>query len=161
MLCLLTLLSPFWAAFPEIYGVAGFFFALGVASRLVPALERRSDELRRLVRGSFPLVASAVPVLALSLWGIDRHKASRQEARPLPPPGSPNVLLIVLDTVGADHLSVYGYKRPTSPTLEELAQRANSLRASEGDFIFHAAVSCKHVYRTMASRTFRRLDQPA
>jgi arylsulfatase A-like enzyme len=123
MLCLLTLLSPLWAAFPEIYGVAGFFFALGVASRLVPALERRSDELRRLVRSTFPLVASAVPVLALSLWGIDRHKASRQEARPLPPQGSPNVLLIVLDTVGADHLSVYGYKRPTSPTLEELAQR--------------------------------------
>ena len=35
--------------------------------------------------------------------------------------GFPNVLLIVLDTVAADHLSLYGYDRPTSPTLEELA----------------------------------------
>ena len=43
--------------------------------------------------------------------------------RPLPSPGSPNVLLIVLDTVAADHLSLYGYERPTSPTMVELAER--------------------------------------
>ena len=30
-------------------------------------------------------------------------------------------LLITLDTVGADHLSLYGYGRPTSPVLERLA----------------------------------------
>jgi arylsulfatase A-like enzyme len=123
LLCLLTVLSPFWAAFPEIHGVAGCFLALGVASRLVPALERRSVGLRRLVRASFPFVASALPVLALSQWGIDRHKLSREQARPLPPPSAPNVLLIVLDTVGAGHLSLYGYQRPTSPTLDDLAPR--------------------------------------
>jgi len=33
----------------------------------------------------------------------------------------PNVVLIVLDTVRADHLSVYGYSRPTTPGLERLA----------------------------------------
>jgi arylsulfatase A-like enzyme len=32
-------------------------------------------------------------------------------------------LLIVLDTVRADHLSAYGYPRPTSPALERLAAR--------------------------------------
>lgn len=32
-----------------------------------------------------------------------------------------NILLIVLDAVRADHLSCYGYLRPTSPYLEELA----------------------------------------
>ena len=41
----------------------------------------------------------------------------------MPPPDAPNVLLIVLDTVRADHLSLYGYRRPTSPTLERLARR--------------------------------------
>ena len=46
-----------------------------------------------------------------------------QAARPLPPPGSPNVLLIVLDTVAAGHLSLYGYDRATSTTLVELAER--------------------------------------
>jgi arylsulfatase A-like enzyme len=34
----------------------------------------------------------------------------------------PDVLLVVLDTVRADHLSVYGYERPTSPALEALAR---------------------------------------
>jgi arylsulfatase A-like enzyme len=34
----------------------------------------------------------------------------------------PDVLLIVLDTVRADHLSADGYERPTSPALEALAR---------------------------------------
>jgi arylsulfatase A-like enzyme len=34
----------------------------------------------------------------------------------------PDVLLIVLDTVRADHLSLYGYERQTSPHLEALAK---------------------------------------
>lgn len=34
----------------------------------------------------------------------------------------PNVVLITLDTVRADHLSVYGYGRPTTPHLHEFLQ---------------------------------------
>jgi arylsulfatase A-like enzyme len=34
---------------------------------------------------------------------------------------NPNILLIVMDAVRADHLSCYGYKRPTTPFLEEMA----------------------------------------
>src|SRR4029450_8149371 len=37
----------------------------------------------------------------------------------------PNVLLVTLDTVRADHLSIYGYKRDTTPFLAELS--ANSI----------------------------------
>ena len=33
----------------------------------------------------------------------------------------PNLLLIVVDTLRADHLSAYGYSRPTSPHLDALA----------------------------------------
>ena len=47
----------------------------------------------------------------------------RESARPLPPPGSPNVLLIVMDTVAAGHLGMHGYSRATSTTLTELADR--------------------------------------
>jgi arylsulfatase A-like enzyme len=35
--------------------------------------------------------------------------------------GSPDVLLVVMDTVRADRLSLYGHDRPTSPYLERLA----------------------------------------
>jgi arylsulfatase A-like enzyme len=37
---------------------------------------------------------------------------------------TPNVILITLDTVRADHLSLYGYERDTSPNLKRLAQEA-------------------------------------
>lgn len=36
----------------------------------------------------------------------------------------PNVLLVVLDTVRAQSLSLYGYGKPTSPQLERIAQNA-------------------------------------
>jgi choline-sulfatase len=35
----------------------------------------------------------------------------------------PNVLLVTIDTLRADHCSAYGYGRPTTPTLERLARR--------------------------------------
>lgn len=34
----------------------------------------------------------------------------------------PNIILMVLDTVGAKHLSLYGYPRPTSQNLERIAE---------------------------------------
>ncbi|MDJ0850265.1 MAG: sulfatase-like hydrolase/transferase [Myxococcota bacterium] len=36
----------------------------------------------------------------------------------------PNVVLIVVDTLRADHMSVYGYRRATTPSLERLAREA-------------------------------------
>lgn len=44
--------------------------------------------------------------------------------RPVAPPapsGRPNVVLLVLDTVRADHVSCYGYGRSTTPRLDALA----------------------------------------
>ncbi len=121
-LCALTLLPPLLAAFPQIYGLAWLAVALGIAARLVPALERRADGCRRLLRGGFVLSACLVVTLAASLWVSDWIKEWQSRSRPLPPPASPNVLLIILDTVAAGHLRLHGYGRPTSPTLEELAR---------------------------------------
>ncbi len=38
-----------------------------------------------------------------------------------PPPAARNVVLVMVDTLRADHLSSYGYHRPTSPHLDALA----------------------------------------
>lgn len=38
-------------------------------------------------------------------------------------PPRPNILLILIDTLRADHLGAYGYSRPTSPFLDQLAAR--------------------------------------
>ena len=64
-----------------------------------------------------------VILLASYLFLGDRLGLAREAGRPLPPANSPNVLLIVLDTVRADHLSLYGYERPTTPNLEQLGKR--------------------------------------
>jgi len=57
--------------------------------------------------------------------GVSRSRAERQAWAELPdaPAGSVSVLLLVLDTVGSQHLSLFGYGRPTSPVLEKWAKR--------------------------------------
>jgi arylsulfatase A-like enzyme len=124
VLCALTLLPALWAAFPQIYAICGFILAVGLAARLAPLLERHRVGLARCVKVSFIPLAAITPLLAACLVGQDYLAVWREERRPLPPPGSASVLLIVLDTVAAGHLSLHGYERPTSPTLDALAARA-------------------------------------
>jgi arylsulfatase A-like enzyme len=64
--------------------------------------------------------------LTLGLAGVDLVGGAVRERRllaraPAAAAGAPNVLLIVLDTVRAMNLSLYGYGRPTSPELERWA----------------------------------------
>ncbi|MFO0954741.1 MAG: sulfatase, partial [Isosphaeraceae bacterium] len=42
---------------------------------------------------------------------------------PTPSPDAPNVLLLVLDNVRAESMSLYGHDRPTTPNLDRLARR--------------------------------------
>jgi arylsulfatase A-like enzyme len=121
LLCALTLLPPLLVAFPQLYGFAWLIMTLGIAVRLVPVLERHVAFFRITWKVSLPIAAGVVATLAASLWAGDRLKERREAARPVPPSGSPNVLLIVLDTVAAEHLSLHGYHRPTSATIDSLA----------------------------------------
>ena len=69
--------------------------------------------------------------LAEKLHGPPPTKAVRKEldpegfdlAKPLAAgkPGSPDILLVSVDTLRADHLGTYGYERDTSPFIDELA----------------------------------------
>ena len=122
VLCAMTILPALLVACTQIYALALFIVALGIATGMVAVVERHAGGFRRLVRMSFPVVASLVPILAGSLWGADRGKEYRERTRPMPAEGSPNVLFIVMDTVAADHLGSFGYGRPTSPTIDALAQ---------------------------------------
>lgn len=53
-------------------------------------------------------------VLSLSGCGIESEDASN---------GTPNIILILIDTIRADHLSVNGYYRTTTPVLDSLASK--------------------------------------
>ena len=99
LIVVLALLPALWAAGPRIYQEAWFVVALGTASQMVPRLERDPTRWRRrLVRGSAGLVG-LVLILAGFVFGGDWLRQRREAGRPLPPTDSPNVLLIVMDTV--------------------------------------------------------------
>ncbi len=123
LFCALLFLPSLLVAFPQIYGLAWLVIMLGVAANVAPVMERRAALLGKLALFSFPVVALLVTILAGSLWGGDRLKESRERARPLPSDRPLNVILIVLDAVAAGHVNLYGYERPTSPTLVDLADR--------------------------------------
>jgi arylsulfatase A-like enzyme len=57
----------------------------------------------------------------LAACGPSAEAPTRPEAAPSSAARSPNVVLIVVDTLRADHLSTYGYPRPTTPNLDRLA----------------------------------------
>ncbi len=118
-----ALVPAFMVAGPQIYIEAWMILALGMAWHLVPLLERHAIGLRRWLLWSFPGLLGLVLVMAGSVFAGDWAKERREARRPLPPADSPNVLLIVLDTVRADHLSLYGYHRATTPNLDQLAKR--------------------------------------
>lgn len=75
-------------------------------------------------------VGAAAVVVALcgvSLTLVLRSRADIVPAPALPAgSGKPNIILISLDTVRADHLHFNGYSRPTSPRLDEFAAHATN-----------------------------------
>jgi arylsulfatase A-like enzyme len=107
----------------QIYSPAWLALAAGIAVQVVPRLERISLDWQWWGRRTFPFLLGSIPAVAAFMAGGDWLAEARQAARPHPPDGAPNILLIVLDTVRADRLSVYGYPRRTTPTLEGLARR--------------------------------------
>jgi arylsulfatase A-like enzyme len=112
--------------------------ALGIALLLT----RRG--LRLAWRGSLPWVA-AVAALFLGLPIFQRLQERRQISRlRAGAPGSPNVLVIVVDTLRADHLSTYGYARPTSPNLSRIAAQGvlfeNAMAPSSWTLPSHASM---------------------
>jgi arylsulfatase A-like enzyme len=58
--------------------------------------------------------------MALAWYGLECSVSLG--SLPPAPPGAPDVVLVVLDTVRAQSLSTYGYGRPTAPTLDALAR---------------------------------------
>jgi arylsulfatase A-like enzyme len=43
---------------------------------------------------------------------------------PDPTPSSPNIIVVMVDTLRADHMSLYGYQRSTTPFIDEFASDA-------------------------------------
>jgi len=68
-----------------------------------------------------------VGLLALALGmvgavrGFGTTRSPVDEGAPVPEIDAPSVLVVLIDTLRADHLGCYGYDRPTSPNLDRFA----------------------------------------
>ena len=102
-------LEPDWLAFhlraPEYVGRERGAFPGGCSIG-------RFVQTRRWAAGSRRRVCWSVLVLAVLLGCGDVPEAK----------SVPSILLVTVDTTRADHLGAYGYGRPTSPTLDQMAR---------------------------------------
>jgi len=76
-------------------------------------------DITRLLRRS-SLIRAAIWMLAATLGGYGCSDGPPSASSPV----APNVVMIVVDTLRADHMSLYGYGRATTPTLDRLAQES-------------------------------------
>lgn len=108
----------------ELHAAASVLLACGLAAVIGRWLERRANAFDRLVGRSLPAMGIGTVLLA-GLCYERVESAERRALAALPPArtGAPNVVLIVLDTVRAACLSLYGHPTPTTPNLERLARR--------------------------------------
>jgi arylsulfatase A-like enzyme len=110
--------------FSQLFRIAQVLLAAGLAtaisSFLAPRVQRFEPTRRRTLRAMLGLIAAG----ALGSYGWRRFSEVRALAQ-LPPAraDAPNVLLIVLDTVRAPSLSLYGYPRQTSPQLQRFSRQ--------------------------------------
>ncbi len=129
----LTLLTPVflfvacvdWLALSGRIGpIAVLTLAAGISVAFNRWFQKHVPETLSLLRRTLPIVV-AIAVLAFAIvegttWLRERTATAKL---PAAAPGSPNVLVVVMDTVRADHLSLYGYNRETSPHLDAIAKQ--------------------------------------
>lgn len=129
----------------RILTIAVVILSLGLASAAGRWLPKHAERFLQRCRRSLPWLAAATAMLLLSIAGSQRLAERRALARLAPAAtGAPNVLFLVLDTVRADHVSAYGYRRATSPHLDQFAQQGvlfeNAIAPSSWTLPSHASL---------------------
>ena len=123
VLTFLSLFSLLFMFHPQLYKYAAMLLAAGLAMQSSRCVAAHRQRFLVVVRRSFAWVLILIIGFAVAVHGRQLLVEYRTIAN-LPPPSAnaSNVLLIVLDTVRARNLSVYGYVRPTTPQLERFGQ---------------------------------------
>jgi arylsulfatase A-like enzyme len=121
-----TFLAVFDWVFILLFGRISLFPILilvtGVSVQIFNVLSKREQAVtQKLPRNLKWLAGVAVSLLLIVQgggWIGEKIKTSQLESASA---DAPNVIVIVVDTLRADHLSSYGYERETSPFMDSLA----------------------------------------
>jgi len=119
----------------------------GIGYQVSTVIVARENRFARFAQRTFKILAGVTLALFVlvqgGLWVRERVAASNlPQTRGSEP--TPNILLIVMDTVRADHLSLQGYERETDPTLKRIASEGvmfeNAYAASSWTLTSHASL---------------------
>ena len=106
----------------RLYRRACLLLALGIAVALARWLKSHEPEAIRFWRRSTLLLCTMFILVVVAVeagrWTYEKYETGHSAAAA---PGAPNVLVIVVDTLRADHVGSYGYARNTSPEIDKLA----------------------------------------
>jgi arylsulfatase A-like enzyme len=108
----------------KIHILAEAVLAIGIGVGLARGLAARGAAVRRGIRIGVPAGLLAILAVGVIQWRL-RVAAERRALAGSPAAGNrqPNILLLVLDTVRAWNLGLYGYGRPTTPRLQQWAAK--------------------------------------
>ncbi|HVO80644.1 MAG TPA: sulfatase [Terriglobales bacterium] len=129
----------------RLYHGSCLLLAIGVGAVFTRWMKPREAEVLGFWRRTTPWLAAAAVLVLVAVQGGRWWREQRALAG-LPPaaPASPNVLVIVVDTLRADHLSSYGYARPTSPNIDRIAGQGvlfeNAFSACSWSFPSHVSL---------------------
>ena len=124
---------------------ASELLAVGVAVAFTRWFHRNRERTLRFWKTSLVWLC-AVWLLAFAAIEGGKHLRERHDLATLPPAasGAPNIVVIVVDTLRADHLSAYGYSRDTSPNFDRIASQAvlfeNAISAASWTLPSHASL---------------------
>jgi arylsulfatase A-like enzyme len=152
----------------ELNDIAVMVLALGIAVQAGAIARTNPAFTLRWTRRTLPVLGAMVVATTLGLTAGGRIIERRAIASlPAPATGAspPNVLLLILDTVRAANLSLYGYARSTTPHLERIARRGitfdRAIAGSPWTLPSHAVMFTGHEAHELSADWEERLDDAA
>ncbi len=127
----------------RIWGIS--VLAIGVAVQASRWINKRQERIRRFWRLSILWLGLTGLLALVGIQGATwLQELIATAGLPESAPGSANVLVTVVDTLRADHLSTYGYARTTSPTIDQISEQGvlfeNAFSASSWTEPSHASL---------------------
>ncbi|MHB8383385.1 MAG: sulfatase-like hydrolase/transferase [Candidatus Binataceae bacterium] len=163
IMVLLGLVSPLNAMIDP---VANASVALALILAVIALLTffgwRKAFALFNRLNQSSQIVLAAVPILLIPVFaagigwrGFDPMPQARSGGAN--PAAQPNVVLISFDALTAEDMSLYGYRLPTTPRLEQFSQRSYNFVnfVSTADFTTPAVASMLTGQYSLSNRVFQ------